>query len=78
MVVLLIACIPEKSTTGIYKVMPHQPISVMCRTDTEIPIMEYLELLDLVVERTHYVIEGSTLSTLKTSLEIYTIIHYIT
>ena len=32
MVVLLIACIPEKSTTGIYKVMPHQPISVMCST----------------------------------------------
>ena len=32
-----------------------------------------MELLDLVVERTHYVIEGSPPSKLKTSPEIYTI-----
>ena len=51
---------------------------VLVCTDTEIPIMEYLELLDLVVERTHYVIEGSTLSTLKTSPPNTTIFYYIT
>ena len=37
-----------------------------------------MELLDLVVERTHYVIEGSTLSKLKTSPEIYTIYYNTT
>lgn len=34
-----------------------------------------MELLDLVVERTHYVIEGSKVSKLKTSPEIYTIFY---
>ena len=58
--------------------MPLYTMLVMCSIDTEILIMEYLELLDLVVERTHYVIEGSTFSTLKTSPVIYYIIYYIT
>ena len=35
-----------------------------------------MELLELVVERTHYVIEGSPLSTLRGSPEIYTIYYY--
>ena len=37
-----------------------------------------MELLDLVVNRTHYVIEGSPLSKLKTSPEIYTIFYSTT
>ena len=37
-----------------------------------------MELLDLVVERTHYVIEGSPLSKLKTSPEINTMFYYTT
>ena len=37
-----------------------------------------MELLDLVVNRTHYVIEGSPLSKLKTSPEINTMFYYTT
>ena len=37
-----------------------------------------MELLDLVVNRTHYVIEGSPLSTLRGSPEINTMFYYTT